>query len=373
METVEFLNILMQIRGGRLSRIFCPDGNDIVTKIDVPRFVIYHEGTHIYDQFPNLQVIAAHPFSPCYDTYNGCLYKKSGELLYIPIGRESIRLSPDITGYDPKVFADHDKLREIDTSEATGYVFRDGCLYSADMTSLDFVTADTRRLFIPASVSHIGECVFERAFDTIEAEPGNPHWYIRDGALYTLSPWWGETLVRVLEGTEELALGENLRVEDRCLLGCHTLRKLSFPLSAEKAALAFQDRREDISFVLQESDGELPLHLNKALPLKKALFLLASGHVDAGPGTEYFYLELFLRGRITEPRQTQLFTVSVFRILSDAVDRDDAEMLSRVLRDGRLVTKRNIGRLRRLAREKNADSAAALLDAAEDLPERIAL
>ena len=274
MAEAEFLGIMMQIRGGRLSRIVCLDDVESITKIDVPRFVIYHERTDIYNQFPNLQVISAHWESPCYDTYNGCLYKKSGELLYIPCGREGIRLSPDITGYDPKVFAGHDKLREIDVSEAPGYVFRDGCLYSGDMTSIDFVTADTRRLFIPATVNFIADCVFTRPFEVIEAEPGNPRWYIRDGALYKTSPWWGETLVRVLEGTEELTLETELRVEPGCMLGCHTLRKLSFPLSAEKTALAFQDHREEISFVLRMKEGEIPLHLNKALPLKKALELL---------------------------------------------------------------------------------------------------
>ena len=95
--------------------------------------------------------------------------------------------------------------------------------------------------------------------------------------------------------------------------------------------------------------------------------------MDAGPGTEYFYLDQYFRGRIVTPEQKKNFAVSAFRMLSEVVVRDDADMLSRVLRDGRLVTRRNIGRLRRLAVETNAARAAELLDAAEDLPEKIAL
>ncbi len=136
MEKAYFISLMMDIRGGTLYRIYCPEDLDQVIRVDLPWFVLYHHGTGIYDQFYNLRYINAHYGSPCYESYDGCLYRKSGELLFVPMGKDSVRLSPSITSFDPAVFVGHDKLTQIEVPEDSPYIFRDGCLFSADMTNL---------------------------------------------------------------------------------------------------------------------------------------------------------------------------------------------------------------------------------------------
>ena len=373
MEKAYFISLMMDIRGGTLYRIYCPEDLDKVIRVDVPRFVIYHQGTRIYDQFENLRFINAHYASPCYESFDGCLYRKSGELLFIPMGKDAVRLSPSIISFDPAVFAGHDRLTRVEVPDGAPYVFRDGCLFNTDMTSLYFVTRETEELFIPASVDFIAKNVFQRPYGRVTAEQGNPVYSVRDGALYQSRPE-GEVLLCVPEGTKALELPEGVSVSAGCLRWCHSLESVSLPVSARGETEEFESRREQVRFTLRLADGsELPLHLAGALSLKKALSLLESGAVEVRPGTEYFYLELYLRGSLAAPAQKRAMAVSAMQILSEVIRRDDADTLARVLRDGRLVTKRSAARLRRLAREENASRAAALLAEAGDLPEKIVL
>ena len=373
MEKAYFISLMMDIRGGTLYRIYCPEDREQVIRVDVPRFVLYHHGTEVYSQFENLRFINAHYASPCYESYDGCLYRKSGELLFVPLGKTSLLLSPSISSFDPAVFAGHDKLTQIQVPEGAPYLFRDGCLFSADMTSLYFVTRETEELLIPAATASVSEAVFRRPFARVSAEPGNPVYSVRDGALYRKRDGT-DVLVYIPEGTESLAPDEGIRVSPECLRRCTTLKSVTLPATCRNDLEAFEGQRERLRFSLRLEDGsELPLHVNRSLSLKKSLSLLETGAVEVRPGTEYFYLEQYLRGRLSAPEQKRDLALSAMQLLAEVISRDDAQMLSRVLRDGRLVTRRNIGRLRRLAADRDAPRTAALLEAAEGLPEKLRL
>jgi hypothetical protein len=241
------------------------------------------------------------------------------------------------------------------------------------MTNLYFVTAETKSLTIPASVTSVAESVFSQRFESVTAEDGNPVYYSRDGLLYRRTGE-GTEILFIPDGIEVLALPEGVRAAPFCLNSCPTLREITISPADGSQVSALEERRDEIRFTVRTGDsGEIPLHLNSSLTLKKALSILRSREVDVSPGTEGLYLELFFRGRIASPEQRRAFSVSVWQILSALIERDDADMLSRVLRDGRLVTGRNIARLRHLAGERNAERCAALLAEAADLPEKMAV
>ena len=96
--------------------------------------------------------------------------------------------------------------------------------------------------------------------------------------------------------------------------------------------------------------------------LRKCMQIIEKGKAEVKPGTEILFLELYLAGFIEDAAQIQNFLQSAFQIIIYLIDQNDLNRLQRVIGGGRLITAKNISRLKKHAEENEKAEALALLN-----------
>ena len=365
-------DIMLDIHGHILYGIYCTRGAaDKLTKFYVPREVTYHHKPSLY-WFPNLEEIIADPESPVYETHDGCLYNKRGELLYIPHGKKSLRFYEGITGFDPAVFNGHTNLRDIVTSESDRYVYTNGCLFGSTFRWLYFVSSEVRELVIPESVEHISDCVFENAYEKITVADGNRCFSMKDGVFSGLTWDKKHKVLYVSPDVEEMYLPDGFAIDLRCMRHCHSLKRISFPYESLDELLSL-NLKGRIEYTVRFENGDEVTFDPHPISLRKYLTVFLEEKVDVRKGTEQIYLDLYFKGKITSPEQKHNFKLSVIQILCHLIDENDTERMTKVLEDNRLVTRRNLRRLIRYAQAAGRDEIKELLIRRTGLPEKTEL
>ena len=342
------------------------------TAFHVPKDVTHHSSAGLY-WFPNLQEIIADPESPVYETHDGCLYTKRGEILYIPHGKTRLHMDACAKDFDPRVFSDHLNLTEIDTRDNDRYIYKDGCLYSKEMTSLYFVSSQVRELVIPASVDRISNCVFDHVYDKIQVAGGNSHFSMRDGILLEALSDERQKVLYVAPGVETICLPNRFTADPLCMRHCRSVTTVSFPYDSKDELAPFLNPKKRIAYTIRFEDGVSVAFEPYPLSVKQYLTVLSGSNVDVRKGTEQIYLDIYFMGKILTPAQKHNFRLSVMQILKYLIDTNDTKRMLKVLKDGRLVTKRNWRRLVCYADAVGEKEMQELLLQPRQLPERIIL
>ena len=118
-------------------------------------------------------------------------------------------------------------------------------------------------------------------------------------------------------------------------------------------------RREMKAITIRKSDGRTCTFSGE---LRKCLQIIEKGKAEVKPGTEILFLELYLAGFIEDQAQIQNFLLSAFQIIAYLIDQNDTARLQRVIDDARLITAKNISRLKKHAEENGKTEALALLN-----------
>ena len=177
--------VIYSVWGNYATDIFVSQYADCekITSVHVPLSIMSHKSWNFY-WFPNLLEIVAHPDSPQYITYDGALYSKYGELLYIPKGKKTIRLAPFLKSIDYRAFWNHNNLKEvsIDSSNDSFDIYH-GCLVSKDNKEVYFVANEEQTLYISATTQYIAQDVLSQHLENIVIEAKNSHFEFIDGML----------------------------------------------------------------------------------------------------------------------------------------------------------------------------------------------
>ena len=389
-----------------------------LSRFAIPRQVTYHHTWKMYDQFPDLNELHAHPDSEVYRTFDGALYhKRSLTLLYIPRGKTSLHIPAWAAGIGHQALCA--PISEIKLDPYNPH-FRlvDGCLYNAGMTSLYFVPGSRDELYIPASLEYIDESVFHRSFLNIRVDEGNRVFSLSGGALCERNrlltlPLMAESLhigaritqlpdlsrfpflrhVTVDQDHPDYAAWDNvlydltfpqilfiprdlghliLPDELTDLLPCSTatyifLRSVTVPVNTRFSAASFSCFPMHCRIFVRLEDGsklELP-HDTAARAC--CIQTLHRGNPEIKAGSELFHLDLFLNGSFISNLLHRVVKVSSMQILKAVVEANDLGRMQAVIENGQLLTHKNVPKLAALAESLGHAEMAGLLRSA--LPE----
>ena len=413
MENVRFVVIPGGVVEGVYPTPAC-DARD-VTRIYLPREAAAHRSQLAYHAFENLQEFAVHPDNRWYQTYDGALYSNSGVLVMVPLGKETLRLAPFITGIYHKAFWQHTKLTTIEVPEGNDlFVVHNGCLMSRDLREVYFVTDPQRVLFLAGQTRWISEDVLEQPLSAVVIAAENSSFCYENGVLTEDGRMVGlierqrvciprevtrftRRMRRLLleceaffvaEGHPVFAPGENVlldqrtgkvllvgrnarsltvpdgyTLERRCLADAVQLEAVSVPAALYAAQTAFEGgKRRDYEVTLRLAGGKT---LTAKGDLRRILHIVRTGDVEVKRGTESVYLAMYLAGMLEDPLQKRSFAVSAYGLLLGLMDADDRKGLQQVLADGRLITPKNRARLLRYAQQHHKDHLATLLQATD--------
>ena len=301
-----------------------------------------------------------------------------------------------------------------------------GCLYSKDNRSVYFVADPRKRLYLSAEAKNISEDVLSQDLSSVFIEDGNPYFHteggmlinqdrieyifnrdsviiphavtkitretaeklfgkngsrtvnaydhpvfkVRDGALFDQTR---KELIFISPATVSLTVPDGFTLGTGSLYSAEHLEEISVPygISVTKKAYgkfngytfeAFNHkalRRQMKAITVRKADGKICTFPGE---LRGSMQIIEKGKAEVKPGTEILFLELSLAGFIEDPVQIQNFMRSAFQIMTYLVDQDDLTRLQRVIGGGRLITAKNISRLKKHAEENEKAEALALLN-----------
>lgn len=395
---------------------------DSITSITMPGDITGHLSWP-YDRFPELQEIITHPDNPRYMTYDGALYSKYGELLYVPLGKETLRLAPFLKRIGHRALWNRNRLKEIvlDPSNKEFQIFL-GCLFSKDLRTVYFVVNPEKTLCLAAATENVSEDVLSQKPREIVIDDANPFFETFDGMLiqqgrliYTgirdavripssVTKISFNTAIELFDATENRTVSAEshpvFHVDNNALF--HFPDKKLIYLSPKAHSLVIPDGFSLGYGSLFYASGleslsvpaDLPIsndpycykisnYIRKEVPpprytltvrwpagktisfpgrIDQSFQIIRDNIVEVKGGTEILYLELYFAGKITDPQQKRNFAVSVFQIIKYLIDQNDLERFRRVIDDDHLITRKNIARLKTYAKSLDRAEIVRLMD-----------
>ena len=401
-----------RIQGNTLLDIFSWKS---LTRFYLPRDITYHHTWNMYNQFPDLTEIHAHPDSDVYESFDGALYdKRCHKLLYIPRGKTSLHIPAQAAQIGHQALCA--PISEV-TLDPCNPHFRlvEGCLFDAGMTTLHFVPDSQDTLFIPATLEHIDDGVFRRSFLNIRVEEGNrvfslsggglcrgsqlvtlplpaeslhipahvtdlpdlfrfpclqqvtvdpehPHYVARDNVLYDLV---FPQILFIPRDLKHLVLPEELSdLLPYSEANYVFLRSVTVPVTTRFSAASFTAFPSDCRIFVRMEDGstlELP---RDTAAMACCIQTLRRGDPEIKAGSELFHLDLFLSGSFISNTLPRVVKVSSMQILQAVTEANDLARMKAVMDNGQLLTRKNVPRLAALADSLGYDEMAALLRSA---------
>ena len=381
--------VIYSVWGNYATDIFVSQYADCekITSVHVPLSIMSHKSWNFY-WFPNLLEIVAHPDSPQYITYDGALYSKYGELLYIPKGKKTIRLAPFLKSIDYRAFWNHNNLKEvsIDSSNDSFDIYH-GCLVSKDNKEVYFVANEEQTLYISATTQYNRDVIRIPASVTkITAETASqlygyngqrtvitinhPVFRTEDGALYNKKT---KELIFLSSCVRSFDLLDGYTFGRGSLFLAGNLQEISVPqdLQISKGVFECVKGYDTVSASYRNMDREYksitvrcPDGTTYSFPGKivKSIRIIQKETVEVKSGTEIIYLEMYLAGKITIPEQKRNFLKSIFQIISFLIDQNDLDRFRKVLEFGGLVTNKNFTRLLKYAHDLGRNDIVDLMN-----------
>lgn len=230
---------------------------------------------------------------------------------------------------------------------------------------------------IPASVTTISMDTISKLYGS-EGQRNvvatdHPVFKAADGALYRKET---NALVFLSPGVRSFELPDGYTLGRGSLFFADDLQEISVPQDLQISTNVFEPAEPD---GVSPTDRRIADRAVKSITVRwpdgtscsfpgefvKSIRTVQKETVEVKPGTEILYLELYLAGKITAPKEKGNFLKSAFQILTILIDQNDPDRFRRVLECGGLVTSNNRTRLLKHAQELGRKEIVDLIKGAQ--------